>query len=175
MKIKPLPLLGNLKEYLKLDLKSPTLLIWIKSPSPYVKIGNPAGSLNATKTKMIIKFGGDKYMLHRIVYYLHYEINPEQCHVDHIDRNPLNNNPNNLRIATASQNQSNKMGKSIINSTSKYKGVSYFKETKSWKTTIQKEGKSFHGGYFKTEKDAAKKYNELAIEYFNEFAFLNDV
>ena len=75
--------------------------------------------------------------------------------------------------ATVSENQSNRKGS--VNSTSKYKGVSYYKETKSWKVTIQKNGKGFHGGYFKTEKDAAKKYNILAIEYFGEFAFLNNI
>lgn len=173
MKIKQLPPLDSLKEYLKIDFSSCTYLTWIKSPSPYIKVGDRGGSLNATKTKMCIKFKGSTYLVHRVVYYLHYEIDPGQNHVDHIDRNPLNNNPLNLRIATHSQNQRNRKGSK--NSTSAHKGVSYFKETNSWRVTIQKDGKSIHGGYFKTEKDAAQKYNQLALEYFGDFVFLNSV
>jgi len=31
------------------------------------------------------------------------------------------------------------------------------------------------GGYFKSEKEAATRYHELAKSYFGEFARLNDV
>jgi hypothetical protein len=173
MKAKPLPDLNNLKEYLKLDGTSPTFLTWIKSPNPYVKVGQPAGGIVKNRNKMRIKFNGLLYPLHRIVYYLAYEIDPGEKQIDHIDRNALNNNPLNLRVVTHSQNQCNRKGSK--NSTSKHKGVSYIPERNCWKVSIQKDFKHIHGGYFKSETEAAKKYNELAIENFGEFAVLNIV
>jgi hypothetical protein len=170
--LKPLPSLDSLKEYLKIDLESPTYLRWIKVPSPYIKLNDPAGSYAKSTNKMRIKFKGSMYMLHRIIFYLYCEIDPGINHVDHTDRNQLNNHPDNLRLATASQNQANK--KPTVNTgTSIYKGVSFFKETNRWKVTIGVNCKSIHGGYFKSEKEAALKYNELAELHFKQFAVLN--
>jgi len=39
--------------------------------------------------------------------------------------------------------------------------------------TIGVNCKSIHGGYFKSEKEAALKYNELAELHFKQFAVLN--
>ena len=108
--------------------------------------------------------------LHRFI--LGVEDNPEIM-VDHIDRNPLNNRKNNLRICTASQNQMNRSRK--CKKTSKYRGVSYDAPTKKWKVSIKLNRKSIHGGYFDSEDEAGMKYNELAIKYHGEFAVLNKI
>jgi hypothetical protein len=93
--------------------------------------------------------------------------------VDHRDRNGLNNQRNNLRIATPLQNQMNKSttsGKSSI-----YKGVCWSSETSKWRATIQLNGKIHHLGYFRNEADAALAYNNKALELFGEYASLNKI
>lgn len=91
--------------------------------------------------------------------------------VDHKNRNGLDNRKENLRICTNSQNQGN--SEKQINNTSGFKGVSMDKNR--WVAQIQFNGKRKKLGYFDKKEDAAKKYNEFALEYFGEFARLNDV
>jgi len=89
---------------------------------------------------------------------------------DHKDRNGLNNRKTNLRVATNSQNQRNSPSRA---GTSKFRGVRWHKDRKRWQTTIQKNRKKMHLGYFESEKEAALKYDEIAKKIFGEFAFLN--
>lgn len=64
-------------------------------------------------------------------------------------------------------------GKKHNGSTSNYLGVSWFKRDSCWRGWIKHNGKQIHLGYFDTEVEAAKAYNEKAIELFGEFANLN--
>lgn len=96
---------------------------------------------------------------------------PSDKVVDHINGNTLDNRKCNLRVCTNAENLRNSRGKR--NSTSKYKGVSYDKEKKRWASRICINSKEIKLGKFKSEIDAAKKYNEAAIIYHGEFAKLN--
>lgn len=96
---------------------------------------------------------------------------PEGMEVDHVDLNGLNNQRSNLRLATHSQNNMNKRNQS--NNKTGFKGVHHFKRDDNYQAYIMVDKKRIHGGYFKTAKEAAKKYNELAIKYHGEFAKLN--
>jgi hypothetical protein len=95
--------------------------------------------------------------------------------IDHKDLNTLNNQKNNLRLSNKSQNNCNT--KIRIDNTSNYKGVAPFrsrgKGPLKWRSTISKDKKWYHLGYFKTPEEAAKAYNEAAIKYHGEFANLN--
>lgn len=92
--------------------------------------------------------------------------------VDHINGDGLDNRKSNLRICNASQNVANK-GK-IKSNTSGYKGVFYVKgRRKNWVSQIGKDMKLIRIGYFGTKEEAAKAYNDKALELFGEFAFLN--
>lgn len=91
---------------------------------------------------------------------------------DHKDRNPLNNQKENLRLANNSQNGANR-DKYKLDGSSDYKGVSYCKRDKCWRAYIKVKQKGIALGTFKTEIDAAKAYDKAAVVYFKEFAVLN--
>lgn len=91
--------------------------------------------------------------------------------VDHKDRNTLNYCKDNLRVCTRSQNQANRVFRGDYSS--KYKGVSFDRQTSKWKVSMKYKRQSIHGGYFDNEDEAGLKYNELAKKYFGEFAVLN--
>ena len=79
---------------------------------------------------------------------------PRGMHTDHINRNPLDNRRNNLRIVTNSINQYNRK--------STNKGYSYDGRIKNkpWRARIRRNGKDYHIGYFKTAKQARLAYLE---------------
>lgn len=115
-----------------------------------------------------IGINGKSYMLHRIVFFWHYGLFPVV--VDHIDRNTLNNNINNLRAATIAENSKNRISRP--NSSSRYLGVALNKG-KYWQADIYINGRSKYLGCFKTEAEAALCYNEAAKKHHGEFANLN--
>jgi hypothetical protein len=81
--------------------------------------------------------------------------------VDHRDRDPTNNQWNNLRAATKSQNN--------INSGLK-RGVSFDKSRGLWAAYTKLNGKKVHLGRHKTEAQA-RQARELGVRrYFGEFA-----
>ena len=106
---------------------------------------------------------------HRMVYYLANGCLPNE--IDHIDGDPTNNHPSNLREATHKQNMRNV--RSHKNSSSKYLGVCWHKNANKWVAGIKLNGKRLNLGSFMEEKEAASMYNLAAIEYFGEFANLN--
>ena len=93
--------------------------------------------------------------------------------VDHIDRNPLNNQKYNLRICTKSQNAIN--SKISKNNSSGFNGVYWQKDAKKWRARVKVNYKIIHLGYFDNKIEAAKAYNKATKKYFGEFARLNDL
>jgi hypothetical protein len=92
--------------------------------------------------------------------------------VDHRNNNSLDNRRDNLRLATHSQNTCNRrMNKS--NASSQFRGVSLFRSRRIWYARIKIHGKSIFLGYFDSEIDAAKAYDNAAKKYHGEFARLN--
>lgn len=94
--------------------------------------------------------------------------------VDHINGNKLDNRKENLRFVTPQQNVHNKR-KTIQDTSSKYKGVSWNKRRKGWLAYIMVNGKREVIGLFSNEESAANAYNHYAKKYFGEYARLNDV
>jgi len=92
--------------------------------------------------------------------------------VDHHDKNGLNNTRENLRIATAAQNNANSK-RGMNRGKSKYKGVCRDEKCGKWRAGIKCQGKHIHLGMFEDEKQAARAYDEAAKKYHGEFAVLN--
>lgn len=94
--------------------------------------------------------------------------------VDHRDMDPLNNQRDNLRTATNSQNCCNRLaGKRTAKITSKFKGVTWNKSRKLWRADICVHYKSITIGRFDSEVSAAIAYDKKAIELHGEFARTN--
>ena len=97
---------------------------------------------------------------------------PNDKQIDHIDGDGLNNQKNNLRIASIAENQRNRIVLAK-NNTSGYKGVSWIKRAKKWGARIRIDRKLKHLGYFNHKKEAASAYNNAAVRLFGNFANLN--
>jgi hypothetical protein len=93
---------------------------------------------------------------------------------DHRDRDGLNNQRNNLREATLTQQKANRRN-NFKNNTSEYKGVYWDKKAKKWRAYICINKKCIYLGLFINIKDAARVYNMAAIKHFGEFAVLNKI
>ena len=91
--------------------------------------------------------------------------------VDHIDGNGLNNRKSNLRVCTQAQNSLNSRPRR--NSSSRYKGVSFYKRDKIWQAQIFYNFRTINIGRFDDEIEAALAYDRKAAELFGEFAYLN--
>lgn len=90
---------------------------------------------------------------------------------DHRDCDGLNNRRQNLRVATHSQNNANRMKNS--RSRSRFKGVYWEVAKGKWRVRPKLNGKFRHVGYFTDEAEAARAYDAAARELFGEFARLN--
>ena len=94
--------------------------------------------------------------------------------VDHKDGDGMNNQRNNIRICTNSQNQMNK----TATGKSKYLGVCVRNNYRSindkkYSAKIKVKEKYIHIGVYENECDAALAYNEYAKKYHGEYARLN--
>jgi hypothetical protein len=94
-------------------------------------------------------------------------------HTDHANQNKLDNQRENLRPATCSQNHANRGA--LGNSASGVKGVSWNKRDEKWRAQLKVDGKRKDLGSHDNIEDAARAYNAAAIKYFGEFAQLNEI
>ncbi len=90
---------------------------------------------------------------------------------DHKDRNGLNNQRDNLRPATQTQQRGNMVRKKRP-ARSGYRGVA--RHPSGWTASIGRPPDKYIG-LFRTKKAAAMAYNEKAVEKWGEFALLTKV
>ena len=147
------------------------------------------GRVTNTKTGRILKPGtsvpGYLFVIlskngKKKLHYIHklvareWRANPDErpC-VDHVDNDKTNNNHENLRWATKSENSMNM--KKHVDGSSAYKGVSWHKKANKWSGQIRVGNVKHHLGLFVNEREAAEAYNTAAVEHYKEFAKLNDL
>lgn len=103
--------------------------------------------------------------------YMHHEVSGIKP-VDHKDGNGLNNQKENLRKASPGQNNMNRRA-NHNRKYSPYKGVSWHFGSKCWFIQINAHGVGYRKSGFKTAEEAARAYDEKAVELHGEFALLN--
>lgn len=101
---------------------------------------------------------------------MHREIlkTPKNLETDHRDGNGLNNQKENLRVATRSQNLQNR-GK-YKNNSSGYKGVYWNKIAKKWIVRIKIKNNNIYLGCFPDKIKAHKAYITACKKYHGDFA-----
>lgn len=96
---------------------------------------------------------------------------PPELDVDHRNHDGLDNRRKNLRLASAIENTQNTRKRE--GTSSRFKGVSFYKRLGLWQSYIRIKGKRIQLGMFRNETRAAKAYDAAAKRYFGEFAETN--
>tara|TARA_R110000823_G_C15952958_1_gene502526 strand:+ start:12415 stop:12894 length:480 start_codon:yes stop_codon:yes gene_type:complete len=99
-----------------------------------------------------IRLGKVLYLEHRLIYLLVHCYLPEL--IDHKDRDPSNNRPDNLRSADKRVNAINTGIPS--NNTSGIKGVSWHKAGAKWTAQIKDKGRKIHLGSYSLLEEAVE-------------------
>ncbi|SPF55707.1 AP2 domain-containing protein (modular protein) [Candidatus Desulfosporosinus infrequens] len=98
---------------------------------------------------------------------------PDGLDIDHIKGVRTDNRKSNLRFATQTENRRNKRVRK--DSISGVKGVYYDKRFNKYRAGIRIDGRQIHLGYYSTLLKASESYDQAAIHYFGEFAWLNNL
>jgi hypothetical protein len=114
-----------------------------------------------------IQLEGKLYLSHRIAWTLHFGVEPDGS-LDHINSRKSDNRIANLRIATVSENNRNRLRQS--NNTSGFKGVTLNKRTGRYNATLTVDKVTHRLGTFATAEEAAFAYRDAAERLHGDFA-----
>lgn len=172
-----------IQSILKLDPNSPSGLTWLpkKDLLSYVvrawntKYANKkAGTKHLSIQKYLSWTLGFRYLrkymsfkCSSIVFLLHNGYLTKNMCVQHIDHNPFNNNPSNLRECTKTQNSHN--NKISNRNSSGCKNIYWIKNKSHWNVIIKLNGKSYYFGTHKNKDDAIKASIEARKKLHGEF------
>ena len=153
------------REHLAVDPTSPTGLRWKSHWSKRHQrfAGKPAGR-KTNKGYWQVCISGRVIMAHRLVWFLKTGIDPAQYNVtiDHVNRDPSDNNIENLRLATDSEQQKNRGNYSYHTKPGRKIGDSGYrwvtKKGKSWMGQFTYKGKSY---WTPTQDTPVKTYNAV--------------
>lgn len=142
-------------------------LTWKITTSSRAARGSAAGSVFDGYLR--VGLNGKLYQATHLIWMLVYGVWPPHM-VDHKDRNTLNNQLNNLRLATNTQNQWNKVPK--CNTFSGLKGVTVMRRRGriTFRAVISEQGRQTVLGEFNTPEKAHAAYVRAARERHGEFA-----
>lgn len=141
-------------------------LIWKAEalpPNLVARWANRAAHNNNGFGYIRVTIKGQRFLLHRLMWVWHYGDIPPNLEIDHIDGNRRNNQIENLRLVTRSQNSRNAARRT--DNKSGRCGVHWNKESKRWQSLIQDTNKQqvFLGTYdtFKEAVAAREKAEHI--------------
>ncbi len=171
-KAKPLPPIEYLRELFIVDPTSPSGLSR-RVNKGRAKAGGPAGCKQCRNYELMhfnwrVRIDGNLFLVCRIIYAIHHNIDPGQLEIDHINGNTLDNSIGNLRLVTRAKNMLNR---GIIRSNSSgIRGVHFCNKHKKWIAKIMLARKTFHLGYFDNINDARRAREEAELRLHGEFS-----
>jgi len=130
-----------------------------------ITAGQEAGSVGGHGYRQI-GYDYKKRRTHRVIWAYHYGEIQKGFFIDHINRDPLDNRIENLRLCNKTQNAGNSNLR--VDNKLGVKGVD-FKKGK-FRVQIRKQGKKLHLGLFDTAEEAHAAYLKAAVEIFGEFS-----
>jgi hypothetical protein len=154
----------RLREVLHYDPDS-GVFRWVKCPGDRMRAGTVAGCLCDGYTTIDV----DKrtYYAHRLAWLYQTGKWPD-LRLDHRNMVRTDNRWANLREATDAQNKANR--KKLASNTSGFKGVSWHKFNRKWRSRIVFEKREILLGYFDDPVKAHAAYAAKAHELYGEFA-----
>lgn len=140
------------------------ILRWKKSPHHVVKVGDVAGN-DPGNGYLRVSLKGHAYGYHRIVYYLAYGVDSVGYEIDHVNRNPRDNRPENLRLATETENKWNKG--CLPKSKTGYRGIRkrFWGQSYRWEVSFRCK----YIGTYKSLEEAIEAWESVAKPYAGEF------
>lgn len=143
------------------------IFTWKIKRSNKVPAGSVAGCFKTNTGYIYIMIDHVGYLAHRLAFlFMNKEFPPDV--VDHINSNRIDNRFSNLRMATKSQNQHNRV--IGCDNTSGYKGVNWDSHSKKWRARIRYRRKLYEAGSFSDREMAAKAARDLRIRLHKEFS-----
>jgi len=157
----PLPA-ALIEEFLRLDDNG--ILIWKKSPHPRIKAGDRAGRVPKGK-HLQVTINKKAYSYHRIVYYLAYGIDSLGWEIDHINRDPTDNRPENLRLASESDNKWNTQRRNKTNVGHRGIRKRFWGQSYRWEVTFR----GSYVGSFSSMEEAVDAWESRAKDHAGAF------
>lgn len=178
---KPLPM-QLIRESVEIDDSSPTGLRWLHRPLHHfdnerrcrqanTRAGKPAGNLSvhhSGRKLSLIYLGETQYQMSRVVYALHYGVDPGPLDLDHKDGDRHNNRVSNLRAIEHHKNCYNRVtGRKSV---SGVVGVSWSKSASMWYATININKRHTVIGYFKDKEEAIAARKLAEVQHYGEYS-----
>ena len=155
IKTNPLPPIDQLRR--KLAYRSDGVLVW-KRPRRKDLVGCPIGY--PRNGYLVFQLRGKTFKVHRVIWALLKREDPLKFYIDHVNGNKLDNRIENLRKATAGQNQHNRVGA---------KGYGFNKKRKKFEVRLGLNHKSLFVGFFDTKEQAREAYLRAKEKLHGEF------
>ena len=164
MRILPLPSVDRLNEIFLFD---PVIGVLTAKTTRGRRIAGTVVGTPTDEGRLICRVDYKIYYVHRIIWKMQHGKDPDGL-IDHNDRNPSSNVTENLRDSDFSKNGMNRAVN--YNTKSGLKGAHWSTSVAKWRSSIKKNGKVKHLGWFKTKEEAHKAYKVAAKEMFGDFS-----